>query len=1754
MLNYLHSRLLAYLSRYWAPNPVRYLYSGLGYGGRGIYRAVDPTSLRYYSQVVLSDENYDSELYDRLDDAFQFSTQGPIYLIGQSGDVLLSGLRSPPASDVEAFDPLDLSGYWRACSDRRMAKLGLFEGKTLSYENVILYPSSKIVRYDRVVDEDSLGTVCRKLRLFQKAQRLSARKEKKHDRWVQSAWLSWYSGGTPSGMLAERSVKHAPVLQSGKSLKRAERDKIQRIAAEKREEKERKQVPKAERERKVKQARDKRNPVFQSGKVLPAVVGAGVGLVLHKVWRILHKAEDAVDGAGKVFDQLKKFGEELKKHLGKTIWYIPLTLTIFFCVKHFTGLSSLTVALVVTALARLVGPEIWAVASKFFPDGSAEQQSGVGSVFDAAPKLLSVLFAFSVLRNKRPGAVTEFCKRLSMLDRMSGGWDSFLKWMLKALETLINYVRRLFGKERIQLFKDAHGPTYDWAKRIDEVCLGEATGSNVSADRLDEMVDLVRQGFAYKEVYRGTSMAKFVDDYVIKIVNALLPYQGALNARNNFRFEPATLMIYGKPGIGKTLMAMHICTAVMLEAGLVPGNITFDDVVKQVWQKGNSEYWNGYANQTCLVMDDAFQSRADSNDKENDFMSLIRMVSSWSFPLNFADLASKGKIYFNSKFIFGTTNLSSIDSEARIVIQEPDAVVRRLTFPYHLRVKEEFTMDGTSEGRLDYAKFVRECQLVARAEKPLDRFPWYIWEAAEHNFLTGVTANVWVPMQEVVGRVAENLRTRLAAHDDSKQLLRDFINGYAHVPGGGDDVQQQSGLSGAWAMYLRAEPEEIDDDDDDSGIDVLSPGAQNIVRRILAGGFYHQLLGVNADATQDQIMRAYRELSVQIHPDKHGGNKAACAAMKRLNGIADEVIQARKARERFREEMDANIREHTDFALLIKFTLGFLIGALAATLAIKAIKALLGFCWNILCDLFGRRGAGRRKKASSQSNRPLTPRSRKAGAKDPIFQSVDTTVSSNIYANTYKLYAEMGDGELVVGQVMFLMLNLAVQPEHFTQQMRDMLRDGELTTESRLYLRNAANHEHVLTFTVGHYLSLARKTVVECDVEFINFGTVRGHRNVVSNFMRESDLKYLSGRSCRLDICEVDSNKRIVNVNKRQTYVLSTVRYGEGIRAGGKLIKRYFTYSAPTDLGDCGAPLCILNNNTFCGRTCIGFHVAGNRAHELGYSAVITQEMIQEAIKDLDIVTDNFEADLRERAGIELQACNELPFQKKGSFLAIGTVARPVVICPKTSYYVTNLYGKMGDYDCWPAHLSPVCIDGQTFYPMENAVSAYSSPQLVYEQPWLKQCLHTAMKPLSALIRDMPKRLYTFEEAIIGIPQEKFRSIPRGTAAGFPYVYDVRNGKKEFFGEGQDYDLTGELACELKQRVEHIIEQAANNVRLSHVFVDFLKDELRPAAKVKAVATRLISSAPLDYTVAWRMYFGAFSSAVMRTHTRSGMAPGICVYTDWDILVDQLSRKGKKCFDGDFKAFDSSEQPCIHELILDYINRWYADGPRNARIRRVLWLDLVHSRHIGGTGCDQRHIYQWNKSLPSGHPFTTIVNSIYSLFLIVGGYTSLTGDMVNFWQHVSSVTYGDDNTSNVDDETAEVFNQMTLAGALDKEFSVRYTPGNKTGNFETIVELTDLTFLKRGFVERNNRWLCPLEKDSFLFTCYWCKNRKLENEIMIDVLENALEELSMHDKETWDFYAPMISEILFERGHVTRALVEQDQYLRLVHARADNWY
>lgn len=63
---------------------------------------------------------------------------------------------------------------------------------------------------------------------------------------------------------------------------------------------------------------------------------------------------------------------------------------------------------------------------------------------------------------------------------------------------------------------------------------------------------------------------------------------------------------------------------------------------------------------------------------------------------------------------------------------------------------------------------------------------------------------------------------------------------------------------------------------------------------------YYKVIGVNKNATQDEIKKAYRKLAVRYHPDKNKGNKEAEEKFKEINE-ANEVLSDPEKRKKYDE-------------------------------------------------------------------------------------------------------------------------------------------------------------------------------------------------------------------------------------------------------------------------------------------------------------------------------------------------------------------------------------------------------------------------------------------------------------------------------------------------------------------------------------------------------------------------------------------------------------------------------------------------------------------------------------------------------------------------------------------------------------------------------------------------------------------------------------------------------------------------------------
>lgn len=1557
--------------------------------------------------------------------------------------------------------------------------------------------------------------------------------------------------------------------------RRAKRDAIQRIVARHKLKAEiAATISKLERELRIKAQRDKRSGVAaESGRLLPVIGAASIGLLTGAVRRVLRKAEKAcesvtaaVDKAsgscGKLADGLlDKAGRTcdtasdvmatthssisemasglvaklngLKTHMSHPVFLAIVVPLLAFYILRVVKEGSFCQLVLVAALTSLCGPPLWDSIAKFFRFGSGspseptlvsrqtfdgpagdtdDEESGppvtimsgravyaqsTSSVFSAVVASCMCFSVFGAGFTSR--TVSESMKRVSMLERTATGFEAFTNWLIAAIESIMTFFSRRFGGPVVRLRKETDVEFKRWAREVEALeKVWNLNERDIDAAECDKLMALCARGAELKELYRSRPQVySAVTSMIIRLHALFAPYQGSISARNNFRVEPELLMFCGEPGIGKTLLMMPMCAYLLLESGVLGADAQEDDVVKNIWQKGTSEFWNGYAGQKAIVLDDAFQQRPDVADKDNEYINVIKMVSSWAMPLNFADLASKGKIYFNSPLIVGTTNVENLRTPGETVLFCPGAVVRRIAAPYVIKLRQEF---ANADGRLDMVKYAAEVD--KSAGKPgIDGFPFHMWECHAHDYMSGVTSVRSYPLTHVLRTSAERLKSRLCNQDKAQSVLKGFIAGMRKPVA----VEEKVELSGPDADC----PEEI---------------------KAMAGG------NVSVRAGEEPI----------FYPPPYTPTLSEADRADLLARDEAEFEAERTSFFSWFQRAGVHLKNN-----LLKYAA---VGLLLAT-----VKGLVSY----VLDFISPEDKQRRDEFFAESNRPMSagvsqdkPKTRYVSPIKP--QGGLDPVVAKVYNNSMKVTVLNGERMHVLGQAIFVSSDMAIVPHHFRGHLLTHTLAGcDKPLEAKVIFTHALSNEMVLEMSVERFLALKSHSVRERDLEFLSVSLLNAPKNIIKNFVTEADVRYLSGKQCRLDVMEVDD--RVTQLARpRHAIHLSRVELQGVLRYEGYALDRCAAYTSATSPGDCGAPVSLENAPTFGGRRTFGVHVAGRESYSQGFATIVTQEMIQHAMRQLGTVYDDSEEDISAQCGGKVRNCDAMPDGFGGSLLPVYEVDRAHELPMRSKMFRNELYGVFGEHRYYPAVMRPVERDGVLVKPMLNAVKPYSSPLMALDKDLLEQSLHVAMKPHARATQHCPRMIFTYEEAVLGIQEMRWRSLPRNTSAGFPYMYDVRGGKTFFFGDDEKaYDLDREASQQLKRDVLHVIAEARKGVRLGHVFVDLLKDELRKESKIESVATRLISSSPVRYGISFRMFFGAFCAATMEHHTTTGMAPGINCYQDWPKLGAALESKGPKVFAGDLKGLDSSEQPDLHLLILDYINRWYDDGAENALVRRVLWMDLYHSRHLGGDGTDQRFIYQWNKSLPSGHPITTIVNSMYTLTTLVACYITETKDLVGFWDNVFAVVYGDDNVLNPRDEVVPRFNQIVVAKHMWALFGMIYTSDDKEAELAEYTDLSGVSFLKRRFrVEPGGDWEAPLDLDSFLFSCYWSKNKKLKEKIIVDELENALCELSLHPSSMWDCWFPKIQQALvpYQGAHNTECAPTRSAYRKRVKARADAWF
>lgn len=1458
-------------------------------------------------------------------------------------------------------------------------------------------------------------------------------------------------------------------------------------------------------------------------------------------------------------------------------WLIPagiLLYAVYQCYSNF----SLIISTVISLASEYLG-DFWGYLKPFFFTEEVVPQSGL---IDAS-SFVATLAACAFVPKKDPQTmVGEIMRRVGSIERSQSGLTYVFEQGLRYFERVVNFLLSLVSDKEVAWTSQTERILTAWSAKVDEFEL-KSTQGNPTLQELQGAMALLQEGIGFRQVVKTGFNVTFLNKYIDRLTGAIQAHRGALDQGSAFRMQPICTMLGGGSGIGKTTVMKWLAASVMLLTKAVPAQ----EVLSNMWQKGLSEYWNGYVQQFVYMMDDAFQQKTDGRQLDNEAMFLIRAVGNWAFPLNFADLDSKGRFYFLSPLIIGSTNVADIQASVANLVTQPDAVTRRIEHGYWIHVHPAFQRGGEGpeavRKMLDYRKVSdyisnKRAELAkmkddqVTVEDVLGCIPWHAWQLAPHTF-SGCAPSYQghsETLLDVARVIANQYMERKAQHDAEVTELRGWADDMASLvvaQSGLRDIANMAGELEPWNGY--SDPvcedecpeswEEAWRKEEDAPCDTpVSPWVRmrcrspEEIKRDREEAFKARYLG--AKARKDWVGQALAKL---VHWLTDKGMPSWMAGV--INIVDTGRYNPSTTTLAKSDSVESNLVRNV--ARVVRLGLfGLLMGSL-----FKLSSAVVSVIHDLVCRLF---------TPGAQSNTRDGPAKSKPDVRIPRIEAQLGTPPQDVqgdlaFNNTYKMVLE-GAERKVIGQVLFVEGDLAVMPGHFRTELR------EEDKEANIKFISCHRSKFTMTITVADFLDFPTVCVPDTDVEFVKFDkrTLKAHRSVAHLFLQEAALKQIfrgKANNVRLDVARL----REANGDElvRHTLVSNVCRYLDEATpvSGVGALHGLAVYNAPTLVGDCGAPLSICEPRYFGGASIIGIHVAGKVGlmARQGYANVISRETVYAARTRLDTYRDAFSEDMLRRgvvvedttpAGEALLAQSGL---LGGSFLPIGVVDQPLHMGKVTKIKPSPIQ----ECELWgpppsvPAELAPVLRDGVRIEPMARAMEPFQAPLVFLNKADLPAVAEMAMKRHWEATMGYGRQLLTFEEAISPPENMKLKPIQRGTSPGYPYRLHGGVAKYDMFGREGEFLFDTPACHALRADVELMLDNAKLGVRCAVVFTDFLKDELRSREKVEAVATRSISGAPLDYVVLVRQYFGSFMAAMFATHTDSGMAPGINPYRDWHCLAENLTSHGQKVFGGDFKRFDAGQQPYMLEVIRCYINRWYRfNNPgfkeEDERVRDILWLDLIHSRHLTGVNGRLDTLIQWNKSLPSGHPLTTPVNSMYSLIALAYCYAKATGDYRDMWEHLYVITYGDDNANGPDDTIIDVFNQVTVSRLMEVEFGLTYTSDKKGEELVPYEPLEKVTFLKRTFRrddEASGGWAAPLDPLSFLYTPYWFKNpRDLYGDLRKNV-EQMLGELCLHDPTMWEKYHSKLREFSAQESFPL-PFDTREAARTFVMNRADAWY
>lgn len=553
--------------------------------------------------------------------------------------------------------------------------------------------------------------------------------------------------------------------------------------------------------------------------------------------------------------------------------------------------------------------------------------------------------------------------------------------------------------------------------------------------------------------------------------------------------------------------------------------------------------------------------------------------------------------------------------------------------------------------------------------------------------------------------------------------------------------------------------------------------------------------------------------------------------------------------------------------------------------------------------------------------------------------------------------------------------------------------------------------------------------------------------------------------------------------------------------------------------GDCGNLLLISSPKGYCVG---GMLSAGVPGTPNSFYSVITRDSFSAATSRVPFPeVHDYIKELPQMMSSSLSHNSDLRHFSYPLLKPLGTLLEPTRSF-RTKFVRTVLYdefaGKLSQPYCPPRKINGL-KDGvykssllHTFKYVDLPFKATDSQLLQAGMDWL----NTALPPQWVKSKNLSLRPCDVGESIFGDPNIGLDRVNFNSSCGREWREWGITNKFDLFTEIEPDKFV--MKPEFRDAMAELLVHYRNG-DIPVLRVDFApKDELRTQEKIDDFAIRDFSVVGVHRNLLQRGFLMPIILVLLAYPFQSECFGQMNAASfEWSALADYL-KKFPNHIDIDFSKMDTSHKSQMIELVarlfflaalrLGY-EQWEASvcymSVKSLSLQVMIYNNDVAYKMFG---------------LPSGVIITLIMNSIVNSILMRMAFFELCPGL-NFREHVSPATTGDDNFSGISNEVIGRYNMLTLVD-LYRSWGYVITPAKKNAELRRQIPFDEGTFLKRRFVwsDELKAYVAPIDTDSiYKALCFQSKEGNVHpNARLQQVALGCQREAFMHGR---DFFEQM---------------------------------